>query len=626
MVSRNFFADNPDMQFHFRHLPWQDLASVMSIPADELRSASEEMLQALGEFVANEIAPYTHELDAQRPVIRPDGEVDDAPRMKTVINGLAKLGAMGLTMPKHIGGLGLPWVLSSALFEVLARADVAVMTYYGFCLGQAQVLFSQAIDAGDFTVENGELKSTCFDAQMKPMAQGIEVGAMAITEPGAGSDVSKITTKAWQDDHGMWHVNGQKIWITCGNGEHHLVLARSEDTKTVHGLDGLSLFYVPAHVTRDGQRVRNIEVAGIEKKMGQHSMVTATINYNDSEATLLGKRGRGFQAMLMLMNDARIACGMQGLGLCEAALRMARDFANTRVTMGKPIAEHEIIADYLEDMDTRVSGLRAMTYWASFQEEMATRYRFLLRLFPPTDEQKKREMEKVQRKHRWKSRMLTPLVKYTGAELAVYVARMNMQIMGGVGYMSEYGAEKLLRDALVIPVYEGTSQIQALMAMKDHLKKALRNPALFLAGSAKARFDALRTTDVMESGLARVKAVYFSAIKTILTRIMADKLGDLKGKPIWHWRTAFFKSWDPAKDFSFGLLHAERFTRIAADMAAAKILVHQARNTAKTPDGPWRRGIAERFLARAEPRCRGLLIEIESIRRSPSQIQTDPRR
>ena len=126
-----------------------------------------------------------------------------------------------------------------------------------------------------------------------------------------------------------------KIWITCGHGEHHLVLARSESTKSHPGLKGPSLFYVPAHIEVNGERVRNFTIGGQEKKMGQHSSVTVTLNYDNSRAELVGQRGHGFRNMLLVMNDARLLVGYEGIGLCEKAYRMAKSFADERITMGK---------------------------------------------------------------------------------------------------------------------------------------------------------------------------------------------------------------------------------------------------------------------------------------------------
>jgi len=496
--------------------------------------------------------------------------------------------------------------------EMLSRGDVAVMSHYGFHVGIGQALMLYSVEEGTTKVENGIIQASRFEKEIASMASGDEWGAMVLTEPGAGSDLAKVKSKAALQDDGSWRITGQKIWITSGHGEHHIVLARSEPEETHPGLKGLSLFYVPAHVEKDGKRVRNIQIGNVEHKMGQHSVVAATLYFEESYGELIGSRGHGFLGMLLLMNNARIAVGFESLGIMESAHRRALEWANERVTMGKPISQHELIADYLDEMDVMKSGLRAITFEAAMYEEMGTRVKSLLKTHPPANEDERRAREKESRRYKRKARHLTPLIKYVGGEESVHFARMAMQIFGGMGYITETGIEKLLRDALVIPVYEGTSQIQSLMALKDNLQAIIRNPGRFFSELAGSRLDAVRARDPMDQKLARLRSHVASAKQTILTNIAASKLGDLKGKPMLEWKSAFMSDWDPARDFSFGLLHAERLTKLLAWEAMASRLVEQAHAVAETADGDARRDIAERFLERFEPRARGVLIEIEA--------------
>jgi alkylation response protein AidB-like acyl-CoA dehydrogenase len=623
-TSRNFYLENDDLRFQIDNIPWAELLPLVEYDqthpdaiksVDEAKAQYAEVLSSMGEFIAQKIAPLAHEIDKSEPRLE-GGEVIESVPMRTCLNGLIGLGITQLPLSRHVGGMNMPWVIASVVYELLSRADVSVSTCQGFYAGIGMALQLYSLEEDSFVAQDGVLQSTRFDAQIRKIAQGEEFGAMVLTEPGAGSDLSRINTKATQTSDGTWQIEGQKIWITSGHGEHHVVLARSEDSSKEPGLKGLSLFYVPAHIEHDGKRVRNIELGGLEKKMGQHSSVTITVNYNQSYAELIGQRGHGFRYMLLLMNNARLFVGFEGVGLCESAYRMAKSYAEERVSMGKPIAQHEMIADYLDDMDTMICGMRALNFDAAFHEEMSSRMRALMKIKPPKDKDEREEREKQIRFHKRKVRMATPLVKYMGSEQAVHMARMTMQIMGGVGYMSEYGAEKLLRDALVMPIYEGTSQIQALMVLKDHLQHAMRNPAKFLAGAAKVRIDSVRARDPLDAALARVKSLYFSGVQTILTQIVADKFGDLRGKPLANWKASFLQSWDPKKDFSFGLLHAERLTLIASYMAIAKVLVRQAHDAKSTPHAQQRRDLAERFIERAEPKCRGVLGEIEATRRS----------
>jgi len=623
-MAKNFYLDNEDLRFHMEHQDWDELFPLVETdPSDpeaprnvqEAKVLYHEFLQSLGEYIAEQIDPKAHILDEQHPTLV-NGEMVDAPIMREFIKGLSDMGAMALPFSRHVGGYNLPWIISNAVSEMIARADVSLMTYYGFFSGIGLAFQFFALEHGEYSADKKRLLSTRYDQAMKDLASGKTCGAMCLTEPEAGSDLGQIRTTAKREKDGYWYLNGQKIWITCGHGEHHLVLARSESTKSHPGLKGLSLFYVPAHIEVNGERVRNFTIGGQEKKMGQHSSVTATLNYDNSRAELVGQRGHGFRNMLLVMNDARLLVGYEGIGLCEKAYRMALSFAQERVTMGKKIADHEMIADYLDEMDLENKALRALSYNAGFHEEMANRLKSMLRLDKPRTKEEGKAREAEYNKHKWLARLATPFVKYCASENAVRFARMNMQIMGGVGYMKEYGAEKLMRDALILPIYEGTSQIQSLMVLKDHLQHAMRNPGEFVAKMAQAKVQTLSARTSVEKQLARLESLYYSTMQTIMTRMVADKFGDLKERPLTEWKEAFVSTWDPKKDFSFGLLHAERFCIIASKLWMARVLVKQALKISDEDLKAERLHLAARFMERCEPKMRGLLYEIEASKTS----------
>lgn len=623
-MSSNFYLDNDDLRFNLENQDWDSLFPLIETDPDDPdapRNAQEalvlynEFLRSLGEFIAEQIDPKVHLLDEEHPTLK-NGEMTDAPTMSQFIKGLADMGAMALPFPRHVGGLNMPWLAANVVTEMCARADVSLMTYYSFFSGIGLAYQFFAIEEGSFKADKKKLLSTRFDQQMADLCAGKTCGAMCLTEPQAGSDLAQILTTAKREKDGFWYLSGQKIWITCGHGEHHLVLARSENKKTHPGLKGLSLFYMPAHIEKDGQMVRNFEIGGQEKKMGQHSSVTVTLNYDNARAELVGQRGHGFRNMAMVMNDARLLVGFEGIGLCEKALRQARDFANERVTMGKKIAHHEMIADYLDEMAVENKALRALAFNAAFHEEMSNRLKARLRIENPRNKEVRKTLEDDLKLHKWQARLSTPLVKYCAAENAVRFARMNMQILGGVGYMKEYHAEKLMRDSLILPIYEGTSQIQSLMVLKDHLQHAMRNPGKFVSKMAAAKVQTLSAKTAEERSLARLKSIYYAAMQSIMTRMVIDKFGSLKDKPLTDWKVAFLKSWDPKKDFSFGLLHAERFTVITSKLWMARVLVKQALKLKDSKLKEERLHLAARFMERAEPKMRGLLLEIEASKSS----------
>jgi hypothetical protein len=627
-ASTNFFLDNDDLRFQLSRVDWKTLVELQESafndadgfkdPA-EARAFYEDVLQSLGELVAKEIAPFERELDEQHPELK-DGEVIVPARMKKIMQQLHEMGAMQLTLPRRLGGMNCPILISNILVEMITRADASVAGEVGFHGGIAQALLFYSLEEGSVEMKDGYAVSTRFDDVVKRIIEDGEWGAMVLTEPGAGSDLARLQAKAVQKEDGTWRLTGQKIFITAGHGDHHIVIARSEDEKTAPGLKGLSLFYVPRFVDANGKRCskdapgarKNFEIGGVEHKMGQHSAVAATIHYEDSHAELLGTRGHGFHGMLLLMNNARIAVGFEGIGTCEAAYRVAKQYAEERVTMGKPIARHEMIADALDEMDVMIRGMRAITFEAAFHEEVSSRLKVNLKARPPKSEIEHAEIEKRARRHKRKARHLTPLIKYLAGEECVRQARMTMQILGGIGYIVETGAEKILRDALVIPVYEGTSQIQALMALKDNLQAAMRSPARFLSDIATARLESISGRTEVERGEAKLRWYALSAMQTIIMRIAADKLGDVKGRPLGEWKSAFMKDWNPARDFSFGLLHAERLTKLLSWAAIAETLVRQANEVKGTADYEERVHLALRFIERFEPRAKGVVGEIEA--------------
>ena len=272
--------------------------------------------------------------------------------------------------------------------------------------------------------------------------------------------------------------------------------------------------------------------------------------------------------------------------------------------MGKTIDRHEMIADYLEEMRTDIQGIRALAMYGAWHEELAQKMQIFLRDELKSVRPESKELHRKLKHHKAEARRVTPLLKYIAAEKAVSMARMCVQIHGGSGYITEYGAEKLLRDAMVMPIYEGTSQIQALMAMKDKLMAIIRNPQDFLAQMAQARWRSLSARDPLERRLAKLHTLSYSAQQHLITRTATDKFRGLQDKPLTDWPKAFLQNWNPKRDFSYAMLHAERFTKLLTDVTIAELLYKQARKH------PERYDVLERHLERAEPRCRYWLDEI----------------
>jgi hypothetical protein len=248
--------------------------------------------------------------------------------------------------------------------------------------------------------------------------------------------------------------------------------------------------------------------------------------------------------------------------------------------------------------------MRALGVAGAFHEEMSRKLELIGKFLEGASAEETERIKRELPKHRALARRLTPLLKYLATEKAVEIARRNMQIHGGVGYTKEYGAEKLLRDSLVLPVYEGTSQIQSLMAMKDTILGIIKRPQAFVTRMGQARWRSVSARDPLERRVAKLQVLSMSAQQFLLTRTAAGKLKTLGDVPVAKWREVITGDWDPKRDFALAMLHAERLTRILVDEAVAEILLDQAKVH------PHRREVLERWLARAELRSRALHEEI----------------
>jgi hypothetical protein len=309
------------------------------------------------------------------------------------------------------------------------------------------------------------------------------------------------------------------------------------------------------------------------------------------------------------MNNARHGVGFESIGLCEAAYRRALAYARERPSMGKTIDQHEMIADLLDEMRTDIQALRALAVHAAWHEEIATKLELARDNMPELAPVPVNQLESEIAKHKAASRRATPLLKYLSSEKAVEMAKRGIQIHGGNGYIAEFGAEKLLRDAMVLPIYEGTSQIQSLMAMKDALGVVMKNPQGFVRELAQSRWRSLSARDPLERRVAKLQVLAADAIQYLIRKTATDKVRSLSDKPVMQWTEAFMHDWNPKRDFAWAMLHAERLTRLLADVQIAEILLAQAQAHEE------RRELCERWLDRAEPRDRFLLDEITTTGR-----------
>jgi alkylation response protein AidB-like acyl-CoA dehydrogenase len=558
----NFFTDNEDLQHHFQHaVDWARFVPLLekgfSDPEgpSSLQEARELYATALGEageYLAREVAPRARAIDEQAVGFQ-DGQVVHPPGLLENIAGLKRLGLMSLNLPRAVGGYNFPLTAGAMFLESLSRACTNTMILYAFYQSPAIMILRFG------TPDQVE-------RWVKPLGAGEISGAVAMTEPDAGSDVGALSMSA-VEEKGHWRLSGRKQFITNGCGDVCIVLARSEAGS--QGLEGLSLFVVPR---RENGR-DNYRVARPEKKFVIRGSATCELAFDGSCAELLGPRGAGFSGILTFMNEARVAVAVQGLGISQAALRAARAYAERRVQMGRAIARHEMVADMLLDMEAEVAALRALVYRCTTMQD---RINGLERSGGDA-----REVRALKRRLRDR----TPLVKWMGSERTLWVARTAVQVHGGYGVVQEYDVERHYRDALILPIYEGTSQIQALMSLKDQVGWALQSPWRVLTGAVSVQAP----QDPLGDGLRDLASEYNSALRYVLTRGVG--LGTLAA--------AAARRQPPEREqLAYALLHAERLVSILASLRAAEALVAAAAGSAP------RRRVAERYLSRALPQAR----------------------
>src|SRR5205807_9594912 len=273
-----------------------------------------------GDFLDRRIAQRAAEVD--RLGTPHAGDIKVSPPMADNLRGLADMGLIGLGLPREYGGEGMPFVVHSAVFEMLARADAATMVQYAFYTSPAAMMLRFGSDAQK-------------RRWVPRLASGEIIGWVAMTEPEAGSDVGNIGTTATRQRDGSWRIDGRKQFISSGNGEVGVLLARAVPGS--RGLDGLALFVVPRCVPDADQGERqNLHVERAEDKVCITGSPTCALAFQDSYAEIMGSPGDGWRQITTFMNEARIAVGVQACGVAQAALIAASDYARARLQMGKP--------------------------------------------------------------------------------------------------------------------------------------------------------------------------------------------------------------------------------------------------------------------------------------------------
>ena len=452
----NFYTDNNDIRFLFRHMDLAVLAEEIEkdfrfagefdyapVDAAEAIRNYDMVLESIGQLSAEFIAPRGEGVDRQGNTLNEDGSVTYADGIAESIDKLAKADVMGFILPHRFGGLNFPNLIYSMAIEMVSRADAALMNIFGL-QGIAETINAFASE---------EIKQK----YMHDFATGKVTGAMVLTEPDAGSDLQAVNLRAFQDSDGNWLLHGVKRFITNGCGEVLLVLARSE-TDRKGGL-GLSLFV--------GDRGPTVHIRRLEDKLGIHGSPTCEIFFDNTPCKLIGERKRGLAPYVMsLMNGARIGIAAQSLGIAEATYAVARDYAASRKQFGVAIEKLPAVRDMVIDMKITIEAGRALLYETSRIVDMDIGYAKKLES-DIEDKALAKQIKKESRKYKRYAGMLTPMSKYYCSEMCNKVAYDSIQILGGSGYMRDYPCERHARDARITTIYEGTSQLQVVAAVRS---------------------------------------------------------------------------------------------------------------------------------------------------------------
>jgi alkylation response protein AidB-like acyl-CoA dehydrogenase len=452
----NFYSDNEDMQFLLRHGGLRELAALCEdnfrfagefdhapADADEALQNYDMVLSSLGQLSADFIAPRAEDVDREGNTLNEDGTVSYAKGIQESLEKLAQAEVMGFTLPYRFGGLNFPNVIYSMAIEIVSRADASLMNIFGL-QGIAETINAFASE--------GIKQKYLYD-----FSAGKITGAMVLTEPDAGSDLQSVKLRAFTDDDGKWYLHGVKRFITNGCGDVLLVLARSEPE--ISDGRGLSLFVCDRGTT--------VHIRRLEDKLGIHGSPTCEIFFDNTPCQIIGERQRGLITYVMsLMNGARVGIAAQSMGIAEAAYRVARDYAASRRQFGVAIEKLPAVRDMVIDMKIAIEAGRALLCETSRVVDMEVGYARRLESSPPEDKAQARQLKNDQRKYRRYASMLTPMSKYYCSEMCNRVAYDSVQVLGGSGYMRDYSCERHARDARITTIYEGTSQLQVVAAVR----------------------------------------------------------------------------------------------------------------------------------------------------------------
>lgn len=446
----NYYTDHPEIEFHFDHPLMKRIVELKEkgyADKDQFADAPvcyedaienyKRVLDITGDVAANIIEPNSESVDLEGPHLV-DGRMVYASKAVENIDATCKAGLWGVSMPRKYGGLNLPNVVFSMLSEVISAADAGFQNIWSL-----QSCIDTLYEFGSEEQRQKYIPRVCEGASM----------SMDLTEPDAGSDLQRVMLKATQDEDGTWRLNGVKRFITNGDSDIHLVLARSEEG--THDGRGLSMFIYD-------KQSGGVTVRHIEHKLGIHGSPTCELVFKNAKAELCGSTRMGLIKYVMaLMNGARLGIAAQSVGVEQEAYNEGLSYAKERMQFGKKIISFPAVYDMLSRMKAKLDAGRSLLY-------QTARYVDLYKALEDIGRDRKLTPEERQELKKWNrlADAFTPLAKGTNSEWANQNAYDAISIHGGSGFIMEYKSQRLFRDARIFSIYEGTTQLQVVAAIR----------------------------------------------------------------------------------------------------------------------------------------------------------------
>ena len=513
----NYYSDHPEIEFHLNHPLMKrvvDLKERNYVEKDQFEDAPvnyedaienyKRLLDITGDVAANIIEPNSEDVDLEGPHLE-NGRMIYASKTFENLDATRKAGLWGLSMPRRYGGLNLPNAIFSMASEIIAAADAGFQNIWSL-----QSCIDTLYEFGSEEQRQKYIPRICAGETM----------SMDLTEPDAGSDLQRVMLKATQDADGTWRLNGVKRFITNGDSDIHLVLARSEEgTKDGRGL---SMFI---YDKRDG----GVTVRHIEHKLGIHGSPTCELVYKNAKAELCGNTRLGLIKYVMaLMNGARLGIAAQSVGVEQEAYNEGLAYAKERAQFGEKIINFPAVYDMLSRMKAKLDAGRSLLYCCARYVDIYKALEDIARDTKLTPEERQ-EMKKYTRL----ADAFTPLAKGMNSEYANQNAYDAISIHGGSGFIMEYKCQRLFRDARIFSIYEGTTQLQVVAAIRyitngtylNIIKEMLESEVSDDLKALKARVAKL--ADLYEAAINKVKEANDQAVHDFLARRLYNMTGDI---------------------------------------------------------------------------------------------------